>query len=76
MTDTDPPHKIDDSKAPTNRNVNTPDTDAFHEQMRECQRQKTDQRETDRCADKPTVRCVLLKNDRTDLIADRRVRVA
>ncbi len=47
VTDTDPPHEVDDGKCPAHGNVRSPDADAFHEQVSHCDVQTQEQH----CAD-------------------------
>src|SRR5271154_2320421 len=74
MADADPPHEIGDGKAPTNGNIQSPDSDAAYEKNRHADQKQQRERESKEQAQQPRGGGFAAQNDRADFIRDGRVR--
>ena len=71
MTNSDPPDKVNNRESPSNRLINSPETNAVEKQIRDRQEQQLKDCKRDRKADEPANRRLALQNDRADLVGDR-----
>src|SRR4051812_13216601 len=71
MADTDPPDKIDDGKAPRDRHIDAPDTDAAHEQVGDRNHQHHREKKSDGEAGQPTPTGALGQDNGADFLRDR-----
>src|SRR3954452_21136960 len=71
MSNTDPPHEVDDRKAPSDRDGDTPDTDALNEQISEGKEQHHRHHEGDAEADEPSIGRRTREHDGADFFGDR-----
>src|SRR5579871_235392 len=76
MANADPPHEVDDRKAPADRNVDAPDADALEEQVGQGEQQHHRHQEADPKADEPSCRGRPRQYDRADFVGDRAEREA
>src|SRR6202011_755258 len=68
VADTDPPHEIDDGEAPTDGNVDGPDSDAFNDQPADGDGQHAQHGKCDCEACEPTQSCGTGQNRGADLL--------
>src|ERR1700746_3592520 len=68
MSDTDPPHEVDDGEAPTDGDVNAPDADASQKQVAERVQQHHGRQEAHSEAHHPSHRRGTGQHDRADLV--------
>ena len=69
VADADPPDEVDDVEAPADGDVDAPDADALHEEVRHGVQEHEKEEERDREAEDPPPRC-LVENRRRDLVGD------
>src|SRR5581483_5355723 len=71
VANTDPPHKIDDGKAPSDRDIDAPDTNAFEQQITDGSVEHAEDRSTKSNNQDPKDRRVLGKHNAGDAVRDR-----
>ena len=73
MADTDPPDEIDDVESPSNRNVDTPDSDTPSQQVNQRKQQRHRSYETHTEQQEPLNRRLAVEHDSADLFRQRPV---
>ena len=68
MPDSDPPDKIHDGEAPSNRDVHSPNPDANRKKNSHCVEQNQQQQKRSAKSQKPSGPRSLAQNDRADLV--------
>src|SRR5882724_6367875 len=76
MTNPDPPHEVHDGKSPADGDIDSPDANAFVEQIADGDREQHKQKKGTGEYDHPEQRRASRENDSADFFRDRRVCVS